>query len=66
MCCLLVRNQNTRMLEEEDAEEMEELGIYADEVVEFRCSFWDLNAEMHCHPSIQLILLFAAAAKCGK
>jgi hypothetical protein len=47
--CLLVKNQNTCVLEEDVAEEMEKLGIYAEEVVEFRSRFRDQDAKMHRH-----------------
>jgi len=56
------------MLKEHVAEVMEELGIYAKEFVEFSSRFRDRDAETHGHPSIQVISLFASAAKrreCG-
>ena len=45
---------------------MEGLVIYADEFVEFRSRFRDLDAEIHCHPSLQLMFLFGPGAKCQK
>ena len=45
---------------------MEGLGIYADKFVEFHSRFRDLDAEIHCHPSLQLMLLFRPGAKCRK
>jgi hypothetical protein len=63
MRCLLLSNLATCLLKEDAAKEMEELGIYAEEFVEFGSRFRDLDAEMHCHPSTQLILFFCAG--CG-
>jgi hypothetical protein len=52
MRCLLVKNHNTRMVEKYVAEEMEELGIYTEEVVEFSSRFRDQDTECivtrHC------------------
>jgi hypothetical protein len=66
MRCLLARNLDTYLLKNDIAAEMEELRIYAEEFVEFHSRFRDQDTEMHCHPSLHLILFFGSAARCQK